>query len=263
MYANPVSISLSSYGADFVRQRGQEQFLDLLAAAGVSRVELREELFTCAPDTAALAAAIATLRLDCVYSTPLELWTARGLPDPQLVHKLATAHALGAVALKVSLGHYREGCDIAALARLLPGPGPVLLVENDQTVQGGRIQPLQQFFQRAEDHGLSLGMTFDIGNWQWQGEPARQAARLLGRWVRYVHCKAVQRLADGRLVAVPPQAADLQEWVALLAEFVPGVVRAVEYPLAGDDLLVLTRTHVRNLSALGRRATAHEEPSHA
>lgn len=263
MHKNPVSISLSSYGADLVRQRGQEHFLDLLVAAGATRVELREELFSGVPDTAALAAAIAALRLECVYSTPLELWTARGLPDPQLLDKLATAHALGAVALKVSLGHYREGCDVAALAPLLPGPGPVLLVENDQTVQGGSIQPLQQFFQRAEDLGLSLGMTFDIGNWQWQGEPARHAARLLGRWVRYVHCKAVQRLADGRLVAVPPQASDLQEWAALLAEFTPGVVRAVEYPLAGDDLLALTRTQVRNLSALGQCATAHKEPSHA
>ncbi|MFJ4456503.1 AP endonuclease [Pseudomonas sp. NPDC089392] len=260
MHANPVSISLSSFGADFVRQRGQGQFLDLLAAAGVTRVELREELFASAPDTAALNAAMAALRLECLYSTPLELWTAQGVPDPLLVQKLEIAQALGAVALKVSLGHYHERCDVAALAALLPAHGPLLLVENDQTAQGGRIEPLQQFFQRADQHGLSLGMTFDIGNWQWQGEPARQAARQLGRWVRYVHCKAVQRLADGRLAAVPPQAADLQEWAALMAEFVPGVVRAVEYPLVADDLLALTRDQVRSLSALGAAA---QEVAHA
>ncbi len=259
MRSNPVSISLSSYGADFVRQRGQEQFLDLLAAAGVTRVELREELFASAPDTATLAAAIAALRLECLYSTPLELWTAQGQLDPRLAHKLETARALGAVALKVSLGHYHEHCDMAALAALVPVQGPLLLVENDQTTQGGRIEPLQQFFQRADDLGLKLGMTFDIGNWQWQGEPAGKAARQLGRWVRYVHCKAVQRLADGRLAAVPPQAADLQAWSALMAEFAPGVVRAVEYPLAGNDLLALTRAQVRDLSALGMV----EEVSHA
>ncbi|KIY37986.1 AP endonuclease [Pseudomonas sp. 10-1B] len=259
MHPNPVSISLSSYGADFVRQRGQEQFLDLLAAAGVTRVELREELFASAPDAVALGAVIAGLRLECLYSTPLELWTAEGLPDPLLLHKLETARAFGAVALKVSLGHYHERCDIAALAALLPAHGPLLLVENDQTAHGGRIEPLQQFFQCADKCGLNLGMTFDIGNWQWQGEPARQAARQLGRWVRYVHCKAVQRRADGRLVAVPPQAADLQEWAALMAEFAPGVVRAVEYPLVDDDLLALTRAQVRSLSALG----AAQEVAHA
>ncbi|MGE8323545.1 MAG: AP endonuclease [Pseudomonas sp.] len=263
MHANPVSISLSSYGADFVRQRGQEQFLDLLAAAGVTRVELREELFTRAPDAAALAAAIAARRLECLYSTPLELWTAQGVPAPQLVHKLETARALGAVALKVSLGHYHAGCDVAALAELLSAHGPLLLVENDQTAQGGRIEPLQQFFQRADRLGLSLGMTFDIGNWQWQGEPAHHAARQLGCWVRYVHCKAVQRLADGRLAAVPPQAADLEDWAALMAEFSPGVVRAVEYPLVSDDLLALTRAQVHDLSKLGLCAVVSKEPSHA
>ncbi|MGE8315957.1 MAG: AP endonuclease, partial [Pseudomonas putida] len=146
MHPNPVSISLSSYGADFVRQRGQEQFLDMLAAAGVSRVELREELFASAPDAAALGAVIAALRLECLYSTPLELWTAQGVPDPLLVQKLETARALGAVALKVSLGHFDEHCDVMALAALLPAHGPLLLVENDQTAQGGRIEPLLQFF---------------------------------------------------------------------------------------------------------------------
>ncbi|WP_070096936.1 sugar phosphate isomerase/epimerase [Pseudomonas sp. NBRC 111139] len=259
MQANPVSISLSSYGADVVRQRGQEQFLDLLAAAGVSRVELREELFASAPDAAALGRVIAALRLECLYSTPLELWTAQGVPDPLLVQKLEIARALGAVALKVSLGHFDEHCDVTALASLLPAHGPLLLVENDQTVQGGRIEPMLQFFQRVDLLGLRVGMTFDIGNWQWQGEPAPQAARQLGRWVRYVHCKAVQRRADGRLVAIPPQAADLQAWAALMAEFAPGVVRAVEYPLVGEDLLALTRAQVRHLSALG----AAQELDHA
>ncbi|WP_069943113.1 sugar phosphate isomerase/epimerase family protein [Pseudomonas putida] len=259
MHPNPVSISLSSYGADFVRQRGQEQFLDLLAAAGVSRVELREELFASAPDASALGAVIAALHLECLYSTPLELWTTQGMPDPLLVHKLEIARALGAVALKVSLGHFNERCDMTALAALLPAHGPLLLVENDQTTQGGRIEPLVEFFQNAEQLRLRLGMTFDIGNWQWQGEAAGQAARQLGRWVQYVHCKAVQRRADGRLVAIPPQAADLHEWATLLAEFAPGVVRAVEYPLVGEDLLALTRAQVRSLSALG----AEQEVAHA
>ncbi|MEG0248928.1 MAG: AP endonuclease [Pseudomonas sp.] len=259
MRSNPVSISLSSYGATFVRQRGQEHFLDLLAAAGVARVELREELFDSAPDTAVLAAAIAASNLECLYSTPLELWTEQGLPDTRLAQKLALARSLGAVALKVSLGHYNDTCDVSALRTLLPEDGPLLLVENDQTEQGGRIAPMLGFFQRVDDLGLPLGMTFDIGNWQWQAQSAQQAAHKLGRWVRYVHCKAVDRLPDGRRVAVPPDADDLQAWDALLRAFTPGVVRAVEYPLAGDDLLALTRAHVSALSMLG----LGQEVSHA
>ena len=34
-----VSISLSSYGAELVRQRGQGSFIDVLATAGANRIE--------------------------------------------------------------------------------------------------------------------------------------------------------------------------------------------------------------------------------
>ena len=46
MHEYPVSISLSSYGADLVRQQGQLSFVALLAAAGARRIEWREELLT-------------------------------------------------------------------------------------------------------------------------------------------------------------------------------------------------------------------------
>ncbi|MNO08215.1 hypothetical protein D3C81_2307540 [compost metagenome] len=73
-----------------------------------------------------------------------------------------------------------------------------------------------------------------------------------------MHCKAVSRRADGRLVAVPPRAADLAEWEDLLGEFIPGVTRAVEFPLEGEDLLTLTRVQVASLSRLGRaREVSH------
>ncbi|WP_419736563.1 sugar phosphate isomerase/epimerase family protein [Pseudomonas sp. COR18] len=251
MRLNPVSISLSSYGADFVRQSGQESFLELLAAAGVARVELREELFDGVPDTTALSGAIGALQLECLFSSPLELWTEQGELNPLLSQKLALASRLGAVALKVSLGHYQPRCDVSALRGLVSRDVPRLLVENDQTPQGGRIAALLAFFEQVEALALPVGMTFDIGNWQWQNESATQAARQLGRWVRYVHCKAVERQPTGRLVAVRPRAADLMAWDALLGEFTPGVVRAVEYPLVGDDLLAVTRAQVDNLARLG------------
>ncbi|NIX93512.1 AP endonuclease [Pseudomonas fulva] len=258
MHANPVSISLSSYGADFVRQRGQEQFIDLLASAGASRVELREELFSCQPDPTALGAFIAGAGLQCLYSTPLDLWCAQGILAPELKAKLRIAKALGAVAVKVSLGHYRGDVDMRALRALLTEDGPVLLVENDQTEHGGRIAPLVGFFEQAQACGVRVGMTFDIGNWQWLDEPVLEAANRLGRWVEYVHCKAVRRHATGRLAAAAPQAPDLEHWQQVLAHFTPGVARAVEYPLLGEDLLTVTRSHVRQLSALGARHDARE-----
>ncbi|MDH0303233.1 MULTISPECIES: AP endonuclease [unclassified Pseudomonas] len=249
MHTNTVSISLSSFGADAVRQLGQASYLPLLAAAGARRVEWREELFDAEPDAASLASLAAEHGLQSLYSTPLELWREDGSLEPAITQRLHLADAIGAVALKVSLGHYQEGCDLQALAPLLRHK-TALYVENDQTAHGGRLQILLRFLREAQAQGVAPGLTFDIGNWYWHDESPLLAAQLLGRWVRYVHCKAVARRADGRLVAVVPQALDLAQWRELMRHFAPGLPRAIEYPLAGEDLLTLTARQVAQLAQL-------------
>jgi hypothetical protein len=255
----PVSISLSSYGADLVRQRGQGSFVELLATAGASHIEWREELLT-TEQPAKLAAGARAQGLASIYSSPLELWLpGQPKPNPALLIALQRCEAFGSSWLKVSLGHFTDSHDLLALAPILATSPVQLLVENDQTLQGGRIEPLQRFFTAVEEHGLPVAMTFDIGNWQWQDQSAAVAARQLGRYVAYVHCKAVARRDDGKLIAVPPALADLHLWEQLLKHMPVGVMRAAEYPLQGDDLAQLTAEHVAILSRLGqsRRETAH------
>ena len=253
----PVAISLSSYGADLVRQRGQGSFIEILAAAGASRIEWREELLT-TEDPQHLAITTQAQGLDSIYSSPMELWLAgQSRPNPELITALQRAQAFGAKWLKVSLGYFTDTHDLSTLARLLANSPVQLLVENDQTLHGGRIEPFQRFFAAVEQHPVPVKMTFDIGNWHWQDQSASSAARLLGRHVGYVHCKAVSRRADGKLVAMPPAASDLHLWEQLLRHMAQGVMRAVEYPLQGDDLVQLTRAHVTALSSLGQTRLEH------
>ncbi|MDI2595525.1 TIM barrel protein [Pseudomonas sp. 681] len=255
----PVSISLSSYGADLVRQRGQGSFIELLAAAGATRIEWREELLT-TEDPAQLAADTQAQGLESIYSSPTELWLAgQSRPNPELADALQHAQAFGAKWLKVSLGYFTDNNDLQALARQLSQSPVQLLVENDQTLHGGRLEPFQRFFSAIEHHNLPVRMTFDIGNWQWQDQCAASAARLLGRHVGYVHCKAVTRRADGKRVAIPPGATDLHEWEQLLRHMAQGVMRAAEYPLQAEDLLQLTTDTVATLAHLGqsRLESAH------
>lgn len=259
----PVAISLGAFGAESVREHGQASFLPLLTAAGVTRVELREELFA-DEDFQALADAIQAHRLDCLYSAPLELWLeGQALPNPGLEPTLQRASACGATCLKVSLGHFCDISDVASLPERLARYDVHLLVENDQTPQGGRIEPLTRFFSRVEALQTPIGMTFDIGNWAWQEQSATSAALQLGRFVEYVHCKAVSRNAGGKLVAVPPRQTDLHDWERLFAHMHLGLPRAVEYPLQGDDLLQVTREQVALLARLGQsRKSIAQEPSH-
>jgi sugar phosphate isomerase/epimerase len=254
-----VSISLSSYGADLVRQRGQGSFVKVLAAAGATRIEWREELLT-SENPLQLAQATQAEGLESVYSSPMELWLAgQSRPNLELIAALQRAEAFGAKWLKVSLGYFTDNNDLQTLARMLSASAIQLLVENDQTLHGGRIEPFQRFFDEVEQHDLPIKMTFDIGNWHWQDQSAAAAARLLGRHVGYVHCKAVSRRADGKLVAIPPAASDLQQWEHLLQHMAQGVMRAAEYPLRSDDLVQLTTEHVATLAHLGqsRLESAH------
>jgi sugar phosphate isomerase/epimerase len=254
-----VSISLSSYGAELVRQRGQGSFIDVLATAGANRIEWREELLT-REDPAQLAQATQAQGLQSIYSSPTELWLAgQAQPNPELITALQQAEVFGSKWLKVSLGYFTDTNDLQALAERLKHSPVQLLVENDQTLHGGRIEPFQRFFAAVEQHNLPIKMTFDIGNWQWQDQSAASAARLLGRHVGYVHCKAVARRADGKLVAVPPAVSDLHLWEQLLRHMAQGVMRAAEYPLQGDDLVQLTTEHVAALARLGQ---SRLEPAH-
>ncbi|WP_445178275.1 sugar phosphate isomerase/epimerase family protein [Pseudomonas sp. McL0111] len=254
-----VSISLSSYGAELVRQRGQGSFIEVLAAAGADRIEWREELLT-REDPAQIADSTRNQGLQSIYSSPTELWLAgHAQPNPELINALQHAEEFGSKWLKVSLGYFTDNNDLQALGQRLKQSPVQLLVENDQTLHGGRIEPFQRFFNAVEQHNLPIKMTFDIGNWQWQDQSAASAARLLGRHVGYVHCKAVARRADGKLVAVPPAATDLHLWEQLLRHMAQGVMRAAEYPLQGEDLVALTTEHVAVLARLGqsRLETVH------
>ena len=260
----PVAISLGAYGADLVRERGQGSFIPLLVDAGVTRIELREELLT-TETLAHLGRAIAQAGLECLYSAPMQLWLeGQSQPNPELQQALQKASDCGAAWLKVSLGHFSEACAVAELADQLAHHDVHLLVENDQTPHGGHIEPFIGFFARVQALQVPIGMTFDIGNWMWQNQSASNAARQLGRFVEYVHCKAVARSPEGKLMAVPPTRTDLHLWEQLLKHMPAGLPRAVEFPLQGDDLLAVTREHVQALAQLGaaRSSQAFEAASH-
>lgn len=260
-----VAISLGAFGADRVRAQGQASFIPLLVDAGVKRIELREELFSPGvddQDLPALARAIQAQGLECLYSAPLELWLQdEAQPNPELRPTLERANACGAFWLKVSLGHFGEHCDVAALADHLAPYDVHLLVENDQTEQGGRIEPFVQFFAQITALQMPIGMTFDIGNWRWQDQSASDAAQQLGRYVEYLHCKAITRNGAGKLIAVPPASADLQEWEQLIQHMPVNLPRAVEYPLQGNDLLEVTREQVALLARLGQSRPTHSNPT--
>jgi sugar phosphate isomerase/epimerase len=245
-----VVVAASAYGAELVHRHGHAYLLPIVAAAGAAGIEIRRELFVGEQDLNLLREQIAAHELFAVYSAPVELWEPDGmLAQAALAQAMEEAALVQARALKVSLGHFSAACDLAALAQFVDRAPLPLLLENDQTPQGGKADPIQAFLQACGEHGVRIGMTFDIGNWRWQQGDPEQAAAALGSYVQYVHCKGVVDDA-GKLKAVPLSASDAP-WQALFRHFAPGVQRAIEFPLVGDDLIAVTRHYVNLLDSVG------------
>lgn len=248
-----VFISLGSFGASEVRRHGQNWFVRLCHDAGADGVEIRGELLSGhSGELAELAASVRNLGLDCVYSSPDMLWDSQGgLAAAHLEKGLAAATTLGSKVLKMSIGGFRADGAADAVHRLaehLAGHDVTLLIENDQTESAGSLPALQRFFSCTDQAGLELGMTFDMGNWHWNGECPLLAANAFSERVRYVHCKGVQR-QPARWIAVP-LVDSAAPWRALLRAMPSHLPRAIEYPLVGEDLINITRSAVQQLRIL-------------
>ena len=241
-----VLVSLSSFGAAEVGRHGQLWYAQLAKSAGADSVEVRGEMLR---DAATELPALAGLA--SVYSSPEGLWAEGGwLDGAALGRGIAAATTLGAKRLKMSIGDFRTSShgSLWGLKVQLSETRIELLIENDQTVSAGSLPALMTFFNAAESAGVSLGMTFDMGNWHFVGECPIEAAKALGKRVRYVHCKGVQRL-PARWVAVP-LAESAAPWRALFRALPADVPRAIEYPLMGDDLLAVAREQIAFVRAL-------------
>lgn len=247
-----VLVSLTSFGAAEVRRHGQLWFAQLCAEAGAQAVEVREELLVnAAQELPAIAQWLGTTSLWSVYSCPQPLFAADGSLDMGVLqHAIAATQALGAKWLKMSIGHFavqsvaHSSESFAALQQHVNAAGITLLIENDQTVRAGCIRALQQFFAAADQAGLKLPMTFDMGNWHYVGECPLEATRCFAERVGYVHAKGVQH--PGKWVAVP-LAQSMAAWRTLLQALPTQVPRAIEYPLINDELTAYTRQELQAL----------------
>ena len=253
-----ILVSLSSFGAAEVRRHGQLYFARVAHSAGADGVEVRGELLgDPAAELPAIAQVVHDAGLRCVYSSPEGLWDPHGaLAGAALDRGLERAATLGATRLKMSIGSF--GADspatLPALQERLWRRAVELVIENDQTAAAGSLPAMRRFFAAAGARGLPLGMTFDMGNWHWAGECPLEAAKALAPQVRYVHCKGVQR-QPRQWVAVP-LVDSAAPWRAVLAVLPADVPWAIEYPLAGDDLLAATRGAVAQLREIAANMEA-------
>ena len=250
-----VVIVASAFGAEAIRRDGHQNWLKAAADAGATGFEVRRELFATDDDATpralgALADALDAHGLWSVYSTPDALYHADGsLDEAALDRALAEARTLGARYVKLQLGGFAGRAYGEAIVARTAGAAVRLVVENGQLKQGGTLAQFTGLFGalRDEGHPGALGMTFDIGNWQWPGEAPLDAARALAPQVEYIHCKAV-RGSGARLFAVAPDADD-PVCAAVLPLLPRNVPRGIEFPFDSTRVAADAARYVAWLAA--------------
>ncbi|MGG1943560.1 sugar phosphate isomerase/epimerase [Trinickia sp. NRRL B-1857] len=250
-----VVVVASAFGPQAVRRAGHKAWIETVGLAGASGFEVRRELFAHEAEASfealrALGAAIAGRGLWSVYSTPATLYREDGELDAMtLAAAYAEADALGARWVKLQLGGFAGQADGERIGRVGAGRRARLVVENGQGERDGTIAQFVALFSALERDGAAdtLGMTFDIGNWDWAGEEPVDAARALAPYVEYVHCKSSEG-HGARRFPVAPKADDaaIRAVFSMLPRTAP---RGIEFPLAEQAVQDDATRHVAWLAA--------------
>lgn len=252
-----IVIVASAFGIEQIREQGHQAYVPVAASVGAAGFEVRRELLPADADgsvamgeLAALGESIAAHGLWSVYSTPATLYTHDGALDREAVRTtLAEARAAGARTVKFQLGGFAGEASAELLVELLQSTSARVLVENGQQIVGGSLVQFRDLFSALDAAGAAdaLGMTFDVGNWQWPGEVPLDCALALAPHVEYIHCKSVAG-EGARRFAVAPASNDLQ-FAAVLAALPRGVPRGIEFPFDTADLARDAQRHVAWLKA--------------
>jgi hypothetical protein len=88
-------------------------------------------------------------------------------------------------------------------------------------------------------------MILDVGNWHWTGECPLQADLEMTHRICHVYCKGAQRHPN-RWYAAPLVESPSPRRAILRAQS-ERQPWAIEYPLGGENLLILTRNEVEHL----------------
>ncbi|CAB3800517.1 hypothetical protein LMG28688_05172 [Paraburkholderia caffeinitolerans] len=260
-----VAIVASAFGAGSIRRDGHAAWCGATREAGARAFEVRRELMD---DADAEPQALRTLGMALereglwpVWSTPDTLYREDGaLDEAALRAAVACGRALGARFVKLQLGGLAGDAQVARLVAVLEHlglagtqagdafPMPRVVVENGQLEQGGSLAQFVGLFQAlcAAGHDKLIGMTFDIGNWQWAGEAPLTAAAALAPHVEYIHCKAVEGAGARRFACAP--AADDALCRAALACLPADVPRGIEFPF---DAVRMNEDAARYVAWLG------------
>jgi sugar phosphate isomerase/epimerase len=224
----------------------QVDLLHEIKSVGFQIVEIRREYIKAGEvELEKIAEKAMEEGLTLFYSVPDELFKKNEI-NPALKVYLKEAKLLNSTQMKLTLGELDNLTKQHAveLDELLQSSSIKLLIENDQTKEKGSATKLKTFMEQAAEFGLSLGLTFDIGNFVYINENPEESAKILKPFVQYIHIKNVKKTEMGiELTDIESGDINIQ---AVLNEFLESIPCAIEYPCGGPNDIRHKIEHEKN-----------------
>ncbi|QBX92981.1 sugar phosphate isomerase/epimerase family protein [Lactiplantibacillus plantarum] len=205
----------------------------LVTRFDVSAVEVRGEFFkpeTRSAELLAISQLCEEQHWDLYYSVPEELFSSDGY-NASLVTNLELATKYHIKSLKYSFGVQPtlQAHDLEALTQLL-ATTPIQVTIENQPNANGDLATFESDVAWVKSQKLSLGYTFDSGNWYWIDQQPEPAFAALKSAITVFHLKDIK---DQTTVMLGQGATD---WHSLLGQLSPEIPVFLEYNIAAADL---------------------------
>ena len=232
-----IGINLLVYKNDLDNGMGQEKILSEIANLGVFIAEIRREYLKNSNEELIEINKLAQkLNLEIYYSVPEKIACEKKINSNIKVY-FEEARQMGSTHIKFNIGDL-ENLDVYEIKRLediINSFNMKVTIENDQTSENGTLKSVTNAINIINNNSLSIGYTFDLGNWYWQNEDPKNAFNLLNSKITVFHLKNIDilnnvpsttLLSDGKI-----------DWVLMLKEISKDVPIIIEYPIEKDNIL--------------------------
>lgn len=206
----------------------QLEIFDYIVDLGFNSIEVRREYFkNIDSEVEAIAKYSKAQNITILYSVPEVIFLENGELNPNIEQYFTEACNLHATHVKMTIGNYQNKKQLQNLKIINEQPFS-FTVENDQTEQSGTINNILKFLTEAEQSGINIGYTYDLGNFRYVGESEIVGAEALKDYVKYIHLKNVTREND-LLRATSLEQGDIN-WRKVTMLLPNDVPVALEYP---------------------------------
>jgi len=219
----------------------QWETFKLVKSLGVSKIEIRREwIVDFQKEIEIMALEAERQGIELLYSVPIPLFSEEHLDIGNVLPCLDEAERMKMKMVKFTIGDFDAANldEIRELKGILQNRNMIVTVENDQTMQSGKLKVLKDFLACCKEYGVPMYCTYDIGNWYWVNENPFNNTSELAEYVKYIHLKDVSYENDEPVAQFLGMG--IVDWQTILKLLPQNVPLGIEYPCGPKPLEVLT-----------------------